>query len=158
MLPLCEKCFCNVNSCECPWWWEVKNEIMAEYSNGFDELIKDDEGKTLTNTAGDRGGRSFCGISEPNWPNLSLWEYLTQMQTQVGETCPEAMPLVKQFYKTNFWDKIGGDYINDQAYANKLFSDAVNFGLKPSIELAEEAFNLKPTGVRGTTLMNLINA
>ena len=71
---------------------EVKRKIMADYSNGFDELIKDDEGKTLTNTAGDRGGRSFCGISEPTWPNLSLWEYLTQMQTQVGETCPKAMP------------------------------------------------------------------
>lgn len=131
---------------------------MADYGNFFEELMNLDEGKTLTDTKGDGGGRSFCGISEVSFPRLSLWVMLDGLGVEVGETCPAAMPIVKQFYKANFWDLVSGDLINDQAFANKLASDAVNMGVTVAIKLCQESLNIQQDGRMGSNTLNAINA
>jgi len=130
---------------------------MADYQNAF-ETILEFEGKTLTDTAGDRGGRTFAGITQKNFPNCPIWAILEQCGTQNGEECSEAMGAVKQFYYPTFWQPIGGDYINDQAYANKLVSDAVKGGVETAIKLAQQALNVPQTGKMDEVTLNAINA
>ncbi len=130
---------------------------MAEFKNWFDSLMVD-EGQKLTNDAGDNGGLSFCGISSKNYPNLELWAALKSFGVKVGEACPQAMPMVRQFYQANYWQPLKGDMIDDQDYANKLGSMMVNMGSVTAIKLAQEGLNVPLTGKVDEVTLTAINA
>jgi lysozyme family protein len=67
-----------------------------------------------------------------------------------------------QIYERDFWEKIHGGKIQDQALANKLFDLAVNIGVGRAIRLLQEASGLcglplKEDGVMGTQTLTVIN-
>lgn len=131
---------------------------MAEFLEG-DKGRKANEGG-YAKVNGDRGKRTYCGIAEafwstwPGWHTVNLHEPLKQ-----GEIINdrELEGLVSAFYKREFWDKLKGDYINDQEMANQLYDSAINIGLKPAIELIQKTLNIPQTGKMDSTTLNMIN-
>jgi len=61
------------------------------------------------------------------------------------------------FYKVNFWDKIGGDFIASQTIGNNLVDSAVNEGIKPAIKRAQEIVLLAQTGIITPELVTKLN-
>jgi len=45
----------------------------------------------------------------------------------------------KQIYKQNYWDKIGGDRLNNQSIANLIYQTAVHFGVNGALNLIKRA-------------------
>ena len=65
---------------------------------------------------------------------------------------------IVRFYKVIFWDKVGGDQINDQDIANSIFDFAVNAGVGTSASLAQLVIETKTDGVIGPESIAKINA
>lgn len=96
--------------------------------------VLDREGRVLTDRKGDRGGRTFWGISQRNWPDWSGWILLDN-----GETPDESM--VTEFYHQNFWLPIRGDETNNEIAA-EMFDTAVNQGVGQAVKCLQRALNL----------------
>lgn len=105
---------------------------MADFNKAFDDVLRTEGGYQEVNDPDDPGGRTYAGVSyrwHPDWPG---WEVLDQGRRE------ELPPLVKAFYKRNFWDPIGGDSIPNQADATALYSCAVLSGVSTARRFAEQ--------------------
>ena len=65
---------------------------------------------------------------------------------------------VISFYKVNFGDKVGGDFIASQMIANNLVDSAVNEGIKPAVRRAQAIVGLPTTGVIDQELVKRLNS
>src|SRR5205814_1652285 len=65
---------------------------------------------------------------------------------------------VRDFYKSNFWDRVQGDHITDDQVAFSIFDFAVNTGVSTSAILAQHVVNASPDGVIGNNTITAINA
>jgi lysozyme family protein len=81
----------------------------------------------------DNGGQTYKGISRKGWPNWIGWKLIDQLIARNGKPkkgqffeSPELDNMVVSFYKKNYWDRIAGDYINNQTVANFLYDFYVN--------------------------------
>ena len=43
--------------------------------------------------------------------------------------------MVESFYRENFWNKIGGDNLDNQDLANQCYDTAVNMGVGEALKL-----------------------
>ena len=106
---------------------------MANFDPAFDKMIRNEGGFKLTNIEGDRGGQTYAGIARnvhPGWPG---WRFVDAGDlTQV-----ELTQSVRDFYRREFWDRIGGDAITHQTIAETLFDFAVNAGSGTAAKLAQ---------------------
>ena len=46
-------------------------------------------------------------------------------------------PMVREFYRVEFWDKMRGNEINNQDVANTIFNFGVNAGMSMAVKLAQ---------------------
>lgn len=123
---------------------------MADFASAFEEMIRDEGGYQLTDIPGDAGGLTYAGIArKPNsdWPG---WSYIDRKETPPSQ-------LVRDFYKSNFWDDIKGDQISSQKIASSIFNFYVNAG-KPAKTLAQLVVGATPDGSFGEKTVNLLNA
>lgn len=62
-------------------------------------------------------------------------------------------------YKKNYWDRLRGDEINNQAFAEQIYDMGVNAGLGAAIKLAEEVVGMTPSkaATMYDELLNKIN-
>ena len=130
---------------------------MADYDKGY-PLVVLDEGKTLSNDPSDSGGLTYAGIASASFPDWEGFAIIRERGLKAGESLPELEPMVKAFYKTNFWDAVRGDEIINQEEANTIFDRAVNVGIKPSVRMSQEVAGVPQTGEMDTSTLNSINA
>lgn len=123
---------------------------MAKFSPAFDSMMLSEGGYLLTNIPGDTGGQTYAGISRKNWPNWQGWLYVDRKETPPTQ-------LVRDFYKTNFWDVVKGDELTDQRMAESIFSFAVNTGIKIAVKLAQIVVGVAPDGEVGTKTLYALN-
>ena len=117
------------------------------------------------NVSGDRGGETYCGIARVFWPNWKGWKIVDQFKKDNGGSIkprteiknPELTELVESFYKTNFWNVVGGDNIEDQKVANTLYDFGVNSGQSRSIKNIQKVLGLPETGKISKGLIEMIN-
>lgn len=110
--------------------------------------------------AGDRGGETYCGIARKFWPKWAGWKIVDSKKPIKNKTIfkDEALEkLVKDFYKKEFWDVVGGDQVEDQNIANTLYDFGVNAGFGRSIKNIEIVLKMTPTGKITKELLNRIN-
>lgn len=93
----------------------------------------------------DRGGETYKGIARKHHPTWEGWTVIDKLKTK--EEIPnsnnkELLPMVKSFYKTEFWDKIKGSEYKSQLIANELYDTAVNMGVHTAAKLLQKAINL----------------
>lgn len=117
-----------------------------------------------SNIDADKGGETVFGVARNLYPNLSIWQRVDEhkkalilsmkKQKQVINPTSSGFALalssflindsdlcnsVRLFYYNNFWLKMIGDKIINQAFAENLFLLCVNAGVKRGVKVGQEA-------------------
>ena len=124
---------------------------MADFAPAFEKMIHDEGGYQLTDIPGDRGGQTYAGIARNANPGWAGWQHIDR------KDFGSATPLVREFYKANFWDRVRGDDITDQAIAETIFNFAVNTGIGVASKLAQVIVGVAPDGAIGTKTVERLN-
>lgn len=101
---------------------------MADYNIAYD-FTRSNEGDVVTEDPTDTGLLSYAGISSKWHPDWAGFSVIRQRGAKAGQHLPELDMLVKNFYRSEYWDKIKGDDIPSQDLANQEFDMAVNAGI-----------------------------
>jgi lysozyme family protein len=124
---------------------------MSDFQPAFERTLKAEGGYKLTDIQGDRGGQTYAGIARkpnPHWPG---WAAIDR-----GQIPPSS--LVRDFYKAEFWDKVGGDDISSDIIASTVYDFAVNAGWRTAVKLAQIVVGQTPDGVAGPQTIAAMNA
>lgn len=122
---------------------------MADFSLAYEQMIRDEGGYKLHNVPGDRGGMTYAGIARNANPSWEGWKSIDQ-----GVTPPSQ--LVRDFYRTRFWDDILGDQIVSDRIAGSVFNFYVNAG-RPAKVLAQLVVGVTPDGAFGPRTVAALN-
>lgn len=87
---------------------------MAQFNEAFENVLLEEGG--FVDDPNDKGGITKYGISQKSYPYLDIAK-LTKEDAE-------------KLYKKDYWDSTRIGEIQDQKVANKLFSLAVNMGIK----------------------------
>ena len=124
---------------------------MADFLIAFEKTIADEGGYQLTDIPGDRGGQTYAGIARKPNPDWAGWQFIDR------KDFGSATPLVREFYKLNFWDRVRGDELTNQAIAETIFNFAVNTGTGVAIKLAQLIVGTTPDGAIGPKTVERLN-
>lgn len=118
---------------------------MADFKTSFTKTMKAEGG--YANAPTDKGKETWRGISRAMNPNWEGWKIVDRLRMTAN--FPNCLwndatlnTLVEQFYKSEYWDKVKGDYLTSQDVADELFDTAVNMGTGIAGKFAQEALNL----------------
>jgi len=124
---------------------------MADFAFAFEKMLHDEGGMQLTNIPGDRGGMTYAGIARNANPDWAGWQFIDR------KDFGSATQLVREFYKVNFWDRVRGDELTNQAIAETIFNFAVNTGVGVASKLAQLIVGVTPDGAIGTKTIERLN-
>ena len=123
---------------------------MANFEIAFEKTLLAEGGYQHTRVANDHGSETYAGISRRANPDWAGWKFLEN-----GSTPPTDM--VREIYRTNYWNKVGGNQITDQSIAETLYDFAVNAGVATASKLAQTVAGVTPDGVIGPKSIAAIN-
>jgi lysozyme family protein len=126
---------------------------MAHFDAAFEKMIVDEGGYVLHNVPGDAGGMTYAGIARNKNPTWGGWNLIDH-----DEKGPLLTSFVREFYRVEFWDRIRGDEITQQAVAESIFNFAVNTGLSVAVKLAQLIVGVTPDGAIGPKTIEKFNA
>lgn len=126
---------------------------MADFIPAFERMIKHEGGFVLHEVPGDRGGKTYAGITQKFHPNWQGWKLLAHNPND-----PALTGMVREFYKQHYWDKVHGDAIESQMIAQSVFDFAVNAGIRTASKLAQLVVNVTPDGAIGSKTVAAFNA
>jgi lysozyme family protein len=98
---------------------------MAKFDLAIDIILAHEGG--LSDNPSDPGGVTKYGISARSYPYLDIRNL----------TIEDA----KKIYRTDYWEKIKGDLIDDQKIANQLLDFSVNSGVGQAVKSLQRALN-----------------
>ena len=124
---------------------------MANFLPAYERVIVIEGGYVLHDVKNDRGGQTYAGIARKHWPAWQGWSY-------VDRNSVPPTPLVREFYRAQFWDKIKGDEILDQDVATSVYGCAVNMGVKVATRLVQVVVQTTPDGDFGPRTLSALNA
>ena len=124
---------------------------MADFAPAFEKMLHDEGGMQLTNIPGDRGGMTYAGIARNANPDWAGWQFIDR------KDFGSATQLVREFYKVNFWDRVRGDELTNQAIAETIFNFAVNTGVGIASKLAQLIVGATPDGAIGAKTLERLN-
>ncbi|MEA4981423.1 MAG: glycosyl hydrolase 108 family protein [Paludibacter sp.] len=134
---------------------------MADYRHAIAKVLKHEGG--YVDDPDDTGGETYKGVSRRNWPYWSGWAFVDQAKKQSG--FPASLTKISglndsviSFYRDNFWNKVGGDMIDDQDIANLLVDSAVNEGIKPAVRRAQKICGIAQSGEFSEELKTKLNS
>lgn len=131
--------------------------IKLEFNNQYDALHKND-GEI---------GYTFMGIYEGAHPNWQGWNFIYKYKNShetIEEASAEAYKdtylhkLVKEFYKTEFWDKMNLNKLNNARTADLIFKFAVNTGIKRAVKYAQTIADVRTDGLIGEKTAKALNS
>jgi len=125
--------------------FDIAYKITKAYEGGYADV------------SGDRGGVTYAGITYKNFPSWAGWSTVFSKKRKHNEHIPELDSLVKEFYRKEFWNRVQGDDIKDQEFANNLYDMAVNAGVSAAVRLAQETTLRPTTGILSAGDINAIN-
>lgn len=133
---------------------------MADFEKAYKMMIVHEGG--YVNDPEDSGGETYIGIAREKQPEWIGWTIIDLMKKHPDfpASLDRKMDLqaeIERFYKVIFWDKVGGDQINDQDIANSIFDFAVNAGVSTSVGLAQRVTGSSCDGVIGSKTIQAIN-
>jgi len=117
---------------------------MADFNPAYKKAM-DHEG-AYSNDPDDKGAETYCGISRRWFPDWSGWIIIDGMKghpdfPKILKDINALQNPVKEFYKTNFWNRIKGDQIKEQFIADELFDTVINMNPKKAPEFLQRALN-----------------
>lgn len=113
---------------------------MADLKISLKKLLDIEKG--YSNHPDDTGGETYAGISRNNHPNWDGWKIIDAIQDKkkIAEH-PEVAKKVNQFYELEYWNKIMGNFVNNQDLADEMLDCCVNMGIKIGITFIQRAIN-----------------
>jgi lysozyme family protein len=118
---------------------------MVDFKTAFTKTMKAEGG--YANAPTDKGSETWRGISRAMNPTWEGWNIVDRLRMTAN--FPDCLwndatlnALVEQFYRSEYWDKIKGDYLTEQSVADELFDTAVNMGTGIAAKFLQEALNL----------------
>ena len=125
---------------------------MAQFEQAFELMIKDEGGYVLHNVEGDTGGMTYAGIARNKNPQWQGWALVDKKEFGGSLT-----GMVREFYRTEFWDKMRGNEIENQEVANTVFNFGVNAGMGMAVKLAQLIVGATPDGGIGAKTIEKLN-
>lgn len=131
--------------------------IKLEFNNKYDALHKNDG----------ENGYTFMGIYESAHPNWQGWNFIYKYKNShetIEKASAEAYKdtylreLVKEFYKTEFWDKMRLDELKNERIADLIFKFAVNTGIKRAVKYAQRVADVRTDGLIGEKTAKALNS
>lgn len=116
---------------------------MANFIESFNRTLQAEGG--YSNLSSDRGGRTYKGISEKNFPDWEGWIIVNSHEPMKrGEVIisDQLNDMVRRFYEKNFWIPLRLTEIRVQSVADELFDTAVNMGVGTAGKMLQRAMNL----------------
>lgn len=126
---------------------------MANFDIAFKVIIGHEGG--YVNDPLDRGGETYAGITRKNYPKWEGWALIDARKPEEDEIYEDMKPMVKEFYRTNYWSRIGE--ITSQVIATFTFDWKINSGNK-SIRALQSAVGTTPDGKLGSVTIAAANA
>ena len=116
------------------------------FSEAFDSM-SDFEGRAQwSDRSDDPGGETYWGISRRWWPEAAVWRNVDRWKNGEFDTSElncRCDPLVREFYRVNFWNRFQGDAVDAEspAIAAELLEAGVNLGVHRAVGFLQEALN-----------------
>lgn len=134
---------------------------MANFTPAYEDMLAHEGG--YVNDKDDPGGETYRGVAckiHSKWDGWTLIDIMKRDRAFPSnlDKSEELQLAVRNFYETNFWDKIKGDKIDNQEVAASIFDFAVNAGVRTSASLAQIVVNATTDGVIGPQSLGLINS
>lgn len=133
---------------------------MADFKIAINKILMSEGG--YVDDPSDSGGETYKGISRINWPTWAGWRSVDALKDE--PTFPKNLKKdtylqdsVLNFYRTNFWNKVGGDFMDSQSIADLLIDSAINEGITPAIKRAQGIVGLPQTGKVTDELVQKLN-
>lgn len=126
---------------------------MANFDISFQKIAQAEGG--YVNDPDDAGGETYMGISRKHNPNWKGWNHIDNIKKYYGASNVNynakkslaLQSLVKELYKTNYWDVFALDDVPSQNVAHQIFDTTVNCGQKAAIKIAQKAMGVPATGI-----------
>lgn len=110
-----------------------------------DQHVRAIEGGYANHPA-DRGGETYAGIARKRWPGWDGWQVIDQFKASPhfpGNIKHSMLqPLVREFYRAEFWLPVKGDLFPNQLLANQVYDLAVNGGTRTAGRYLQRTLNL----------------
>lgn len=122
---------------------------MADFKSAFNKTRKWEKG--YSNNPNDNGGATMNGVT------LKTFQFYYGKEKTVEDlkkiTLSQEMEIAKELY----WDKIGGDEINDQSVAEILYDYSFNSGVKTAVKAVQRIVKVGVDGISGQKTLGAIN-
>lgn len=133
---------------------------MADFNNAFEAMLTHEGG--YGNDPDDPGGETYKGVARKINSKWLGWHIIDLLKKQANfpanlEANSDLQQEVESFYEVQFWNRISGSLISEQAVANSIFDFAVNAGVVTSAILAQMVSGTKADGVIGPNSVEAIN-
>ena len=131
---------------------------MADFTKAYAKTSKNEGG--YAHVKGDTGGETYAGISRrwhPNWAGWKVVDKHKPLKYNQHIDDADLSVAVWSFYKTMFWDAIGGDRIDAQLVAERLYDFGVNAGQSKSIKQIQAILGIPETGKPDAATLEAIN-
>lgn len=132
------------------------------YSENFEaaykEVRKDESG--FANVAGDRGGKTYCGVAynfHPNWRGWGILRKYEPLKHGQVVNDPELEEALKEFYHQEYWLPVGAEQVPDLSTAKRLFNFGVTSGQKTSLKQLQATLNIPQTGIVDAATIDAVN-
>ncbi len=108
---------------------------MADFEKAVAVVLRHEGG--YVNDPDDPGGETNYGISKRAYPHLDIARLTVEQ--------------AKAIYRADYWERIAGDSLTSQHYANALLDTAVNMGVRVALQAmadSETAFEIAVWRIR----------
>lgn len=134
---------------------------MADFASAFAATMKAEGG--YVNDPQDPGGETYKGVARKRNSKWDGWVIIDLAKQQNNfpanlDSNTVLQDKIRDFYETNYWDKVQGDNIDNQRIAESIFDFAVNAGPIACTKLAQITVGSKPDGVIGPVTLDKINS
>lgn len=123
---------------------------MASYDSAFNFVLPLEDTHPSGLTTHDSDGATRYGILDRIHPDLVQKGFYTAPIHQ-------ALPMAQECYRTEYWNRIHGDFITSNKVGAQIFSVAVNQGVVAAIKLAQSALSITSDGIFGPATLASIN-
>lgn len=113
----------------------------------------------------DTGGETAFGLTRRDWPNWHGWAIVDAYKRNFDHNIAiqkinadtSLKQLASDLFKTNYWDVIKGDWINDQQIGNQCYDTAINMGTGRAAEFMQKAAGVTVDRIIGHGTIDAIN-
>jgi lysozyme family protein len=133
---------------------------MANFETALQRVLQNEGGYVVDPS--DPGGETYKGVARKMNSTWKGWIEIDIAKKQPGfpgnmERNTVLQEMIHDFYKINYWDRVGANTIENESVAFAIFDFAVNAGVGPSASLAQKVVGAKTDGVIGPVTVEALN-